>query len=66
MHYPKSAARLCVVIFLILPGYALAKAVYHQSFIGILLALVSMGAAVWFFQLLNQDKTQPEKREQSN
>ncbi len=38
--------------FLVLVGYSLAKSIQYKSFIGILLALTSLGACIYFLYLL--------------
>lgn len=45
-----------IIGFMVLIGYSLAKAIYHGSFMGIVLALVSLGAAVYFLYLLVKAK----------
>ena len=45
--------RILSILFIVLIGYALAKAFYIGSFMGIILALVSLGALLYFFFTLN-------------
>ena len=44
--------RIIVIGFMVLVGFCLAKAIYSGSFMGILLALVSLGAGVYFLYIL--------------
>ncbi|MFZ9388648.1 MAG: hypothetical protein ACO25B_12280 [Chitinophagaceae bacterium] len=46
--------------FMVLVGLAIAKALYHQSFMGMLLALVSLGAGVYFLYLLAENRKEFE------
>lgn len=52
--------RLIIFGFLILVGFCLAKAIYSGSFMGIVLALVSLGAAVYFLYILVKARQQME------
>jgi len=45
---------------MILVGFSLAKAIYHKSFMGITLALVALGAAVYFLYILAKAKEELE------
>lgn len=43
----------CIILgFLVLIGFALAYAIYVKSFVGIVLALLSLGSTVYFLYLL--------------
>ncbi len=53
--------RLIVFGFMVFVGFALAKAIYHKSFLGILLALVSLGAGIYFLYLVANAKREMEK-----
>jgi len=44
--------RVIIIGFMVLVGFCLAKAIYNQSFMGIVLALVSLGAAIYFLYIL--------------
>lgn len=44
--------RLIIIGFMVLVGFCLAKAIYSKSFMGIVLALVSLGAAIYFLYIL--------------
>ena len=48
--------RVIIISFMILVGFCLAKAFYSGSFIGIVLALTSLGAGVYFLYLLAKAK----------
>lgn len=52
--------RILSIVFIILIGYALAKAFYFGSFMGIILALVSLGAVLYFFFTLNNIRKEME------
>lgn len=56
MHSRTFLNRLIIFSFLVLVGYWLAKAVYHKSVLGILLALVSLGAGIYFLYILANAK----------
>lgn len=49
-----------IIGFMVLIGYSLAKAIYHGSFMGITLALVSLGAAVYFLYMLAKAREEME------
>lgn len=55
--------RIIIIGFMVLVGFCLAKAVYHKSFMGITLALVSLGAAVYFLYILVKAKEEMEAEE---
>ena len=56
--------RIIIIGFMIfLVGFCLAKAIYHKSFMGILLALVSLGAAVYFLYVLAKAREEMESEE---
>ncbi len=57
--------KIIIIIFMILIGFSLAKAIYHKSFMGITLALVSLGAAVYFLYILAKAKEEMEAEEAS-
>ncbi len=54
-------SRVFIFVFMIAVGFALAKAIYHRSFLGILLALVSLGAGIYFIYLVAHARKQIEK-----
>lgn len=45
-------SRLLIFGFLVLVGFALAMGIYYKSFMGITLALVSLGAAIYFLTIV--------------
>lgn len=45
-------SRLIIFGFMILVGFALAMGIYYKSFLGITLALVSLGAGVYFLYMV--------------
>jgi hypothetical protein len=55
--------KIIILSFMILVGFSLAKAFYHKSFMGIVLALVSLGAGVYFLYLLAKAKAELETEE---
>lgn len=55
--------RLLIFTFMILVGYSLAKAIQYNSIMGILLAITSLGAGVYFLYLLAKMKYEQEKEE---
>lgn len=57
--------RILVIGFMILVGYALGKAFYHNSIMGILLGFTSLGAGIYFLFLLNKARTEMESEEQN-
>jgi hypothetical protein len=48
--------RLIILGFMVLVGYCLARAIQIGSFMGVVLALTSLGAAVYFLYLLVKAK----------
>lgn len=55
--------RAIILAFLVLVGFCLAKAIYHKSIIGIVLALVSLAASIWFLWLVVKAKEHIQARE---
>ncbi len=55
--------KIIIISFMVLIGFSLAKAIYHKSFMGIILALVSLGAAVYFLYILAKAKEEIEAEE---
>jgi hypothetical protein len=55
--------RIIVIGFMVLVGYALAKAFYHNSIMGIILGFTSLGAGVYFLHLLVKAKEELEAEE---
>ncbi len=56
--------RLIVFGFMVGIGFALAKAIYHNSFMGILLALVSLGAGIYFLYIVAKARKEMEEAEE--
>lgn len=52
--------RIIIIGFMILVGYCLAKAIYAGSFMGILLAIVALGAGIYFLYILAKAKEEME------
>ncbi|MDZ4794013.1 MAG: hypothetical protein SGI83_07015 [Bacteroidota bacterium] len=52
--------KIIIISFMVLIGFSLAKAIYHKSFMGIALALVSLGAALYFLYVLAKAKEEME------
>lgn len=44
--------RLIIIGFMVLVGFCLAKAIYHKSVMGIILALTSLGAGIYFLYMV--------------
>jgi len=55
--------RLIVFGFMMLVGYCLAKSFYHRSFMGIVLAFVSLTAGVYFLYLVVKAREEMQKEE---
>ena len=53
--------RIIIFAFLVLVGFCLAMAISVQSTLGIILALVSLGAAVVFLWIAGKAKTEYEQ-----
>ena len=56
--------RLIIFVFMILVGYSLAYGIKTQSVIGIILALVSLGAGVYFLYLLAKAREQLKQEQE--
>jgi hypothetical protein len=52
--------RIIILGFMVLVGFCLAKAIYHKSFMGIVLAVVSLGAGIYFLYLLVKAREEME------
>ena len=65
MIYRTFLNRVIVLGFLVLVGFGLARSIQYRSMLGIILALISLGAAIYFFYLLAkaQQETQAETEE---
>jgi hypothetical protein len=55
--------RFVIFAFMILVGYSLAKAIQTQSITGIILALISLSAGIYFLYLLAKAKQEQEQEE---
>jgi hypothetical protein len=55
--------RLIIFAFMVLVGFALAMGIYYKSFIGIILALVALGAGINFLYLIAKAKKEMEEAE---
>jgi uncharacterized membrane protein len=63
MIHRQLANRLIIVGFMILVGFCLAKAIYWHSVMGVILALTSLGAGIYFLYLLAKAKQEMEMSE---
>ena len=65
MTYRTFLNRVIILGFLVLVGFGLARSIQYRSMLGIILALISLGAAIYFFYLLAkaQQETQAETEE---
>jgi len=55
--------RIIILGFIALVGFCLAKAIYTQSVMGIILALVSLGAVVYFLYLVAKGNEEARREE---
>lgn len=55
--------RILIIGFMILVGFCLAKAIYIGSFMGIILAMTSLGAGIYFLHLLVKARQAMENEE---
>ncbi len=55
--------RIIILVFMSLIGYSIAKSIQYGSFIGFILALASLVAAIYFLYLLAKAKEEIEKEE---
>lgn len=56
-------SRIIIFSFLASVGFALAMGIYYGSFLGIFLALLALGAGVYFINLLIKAKREIEEAE---
>ena len=54
--------RIIILGFMALVGFSLAKAIYHKSVMGIILAIVSLGAAITFLYLVAKANAELKKQ----
>lgn len=55
--------RIIIIGFMILVGFCLAKAIYHKSVMGIILALTSLGAGIYFLYMVVKANEEMKQRE---
>ena len=55
--------RLIILSFMGLVGFCLAKAIYYGSVMGIILALTTLGAGIYFLYLLAKASERTESEE---
>ena len=55
--------RLIIPGFMVLVGYSLAKSIYSQTVTGIILALTSLSAGIYFLYLLAKAKEESRQEE---
>ena len=63
MTYCTFLNRMIILGFMALVGFCLAKAISTGSFMGILLALVSLGAGIYFLYILSKAKREMRSEE---
>ena len=56
--------RLIILGFMVVVGFCIGKGIYYQSFWGIFLACIGLGAGVYFLYLLAKAKHDIEQQEQ--
>ena len=57
--------RLIILAFLILVGWCLARGIYYRSVIGTILALTSLGAAIYCLYLVGKLKQEQQRQEET-
>lgn len=55
--------QLIIIGFMVLAGFCLAKAIYHESVMGITLTPVSLGAVIYFLYILAKASEEKEAEE---
>ncbi len=55
--------KIIIISFMVLIGFSIAKAIYNNSFMGITLALIAFGAAIYFLYVLAKAKDEIEAEE---
>ncbi len=63
MNSKKFFNRLIILGFMALVGFCLAKAIYSGSALGIILALVSLGAGIYFLYIVAKARQEMEAEE---
>ena len=57
--------RLLIIGFMVLVGFCLAKGIYSQSAIAVVLAIISLTAGIYFVHLLQQANRETELEKQT-
>ena len=57
--------RVIILGFMVLVGWCLARGIYYRSVMGIILALTSLGAAIYFLYLLAKMKEELQQQEET-
>ena len=61
---PRAVINVIIVfVFVALVGYSVAQSLKYESFIGFILALTSLGAAIYFIYLLTKARQETEAEE---
>lgn len=55
--------RLIIIGFMVLVGFCLAKAIYHKSVMGIILALTSLSAGIYFLYMVAKANEEMKREE---
>ena len=63
MTYRTFINRLIIFSFMVLVGFGLAKSIQAKSMMGMILALTSLGAGIYFLYLVAKAKEQAEQEE---
>ena len=63
MTYRSFLNRFIILGFMVLVGFSLAKSIQANSIMGLILALTSLGAGIYFLYLLEKAKEQAEQEE---
>jgi hypothetical protein len=63
MNFRTIINRTIILGFMLLVGFCLARGIYYASVMGIILALASLGAAIYFLYLLAKAKQEREAEE---
>ena len=57
--------RFIILLFLALIGFCLARSIYYGSVMGVILALTSLGASIYFLYLLAKAKEENVETEEA-
>ena len=57
--------RVIILGFMVLVGWCLARGIYYRSVMGIILALTSLGAGIYFLFLLAKMKEELQQQEET-